>query len=123
MLRLEGRRRLIADGAVESNPVIEDFDVFEDIQFGLNSCGERAAVDEFDFQRMSKALDHCMVIAVAAPAHAGDDACWRSAAIGFTSVLAAAIAVMDEVFSGRTISKGHVESRAHQRGPMVASIA
>lgn len=62
---------LVAEGALQTLAIVEDFDVLEDRAFGLLARREPAAVDQFGLEPAPEALGHGVVVAVAPPAHAG----------------------------------------------------
>ena len=70
-----------------SLPVIEHFDVVEDLRAGFFSRGKSLVMDEFILEIAEEALDHGIVVAIAFTAHAdlGADQrrsgphCWTTA--------------------------------------------
>jgi len=56
---------------VETGPIIEDFNVIEDIRPGQIPDFIYAFSDPFFFQQTEERFDHRIIPAVAAPAHTG----------------------------------------------------
>ena len=73
-LRLELSWRLIAKSRVVSLPIVEHFDVFEDVLRGFISGGIVPMVHELPLERPEEAFDAGIVPAVAFTAHAGTEA-------------------------------------------------
>jgi hypothetical protein len=91
----------VSNRAVKPDAVVENFDVFEDRVFGFASDGERPTVHELDLQRVPKAFDHRVILAISTSTHAGCDAILvERMAIGCARVLASTIAVMDQACAG-----------------------
>ena len=75
-LRFKVHRGFETEGAVESRLVgiVKDFDPLEDGRVRLGARGKSKTMNQFPFQSAPEAFHHGVVIAVAAAAHAGDDA-------------------------------------------------
>jgi len=67
-------RGMIAEGAVEPLAVVKHFDPFKDGGPGFGPRGELTAMHQFAFEAAPEAFHRRIVVAVAGPAHAGDDA-------------------------------------------------
>src|SRR5437868_15361946 len=77
VLAFEGDRAEITERRVPSLPVVEDLHVLEDCRACLCAGRPVATRDEFPFQCREEALGDGVVPAVAASAHAADDAVRR----------------------------------------------
>ncbi len=60
----------MSDSRVFSLPIVIRFDVLKESMFGDASSHVSFAVNEFDFQRVKKALHRSIVITVGSSAHA-----------------------------------------------------
>ena len=60
----------MSDSRVFSLPIVIRFDVLKDSMFGDASSHVSFSVNEFDFQRVKKALHRSIVITVSSAAHA-----------------------------------------------------
>ncbi len=64
----------MADRRVLSLPIVIRFDVLKDSGFGHSPSSVTFSVNEFDFQRVEKALHRSIVIAIGSAAHAAAQA-------------------------------------------------
>ena len=110
-------RGLITGGAGEPLAVVKDFDPFKDGRLRLGACGKLAAMDQLAFERAPEAFHQGVVMAVAATAHARNNARQRqSLPITFRGVLDAAIGMMHQARRRLAMSQGHLQSGQGQRG-------
>src|SRR3954454_15009215 len=90
-------RGAIADGRMQTLPIVEDFDVFEHGRPRLLAGAEAELVDVLRLERGEEALHRRVVQAVAAAAHGLRDAVpLQHRAIRLGGVLHAAVAVVDQ---------------------------
>ena len=91
-------------------PVVEQFDVFEQLVAGLSSGTPPAGIDQFDFEGGEKAFRHRVVPAIAFTAHAALDAVYRQQLLILVAgVLAAAIRVMQQTLRRLTVLQCHLK--------------
>src|SRR5437016_1496144 len=91
-----------------SLPVVEDLQVLEDGAVGVRVRRPVRLVCEFDLERREEALRDRVVPAVAAPAHAHDDAVGvEHGAVVAARVLAPAVGMMHEPGAGLAMGQGH----------------
>ena len=97
---------------MESNAVIEGFDVIEDGGASCGVGGEAMMVDQFVFERAPEGFDESVVVAVAFAAHGSEQAVLSEyLAIGSAGELTTAIGVDDELCRWLTSSlQGHAQS-------------
>jgi len=98
-------RRLEAAGAVEPLAVVKDFDPFKDRRACVGARGEAMAMNQFAFHGAPEAFHHGVVVAVAAPAHAWNDArqC-QPLPITFAGILDAPVGMMHQTCWRLTMS-------------------
>jgi len=90
-------RGAIADGRVQTLPIVEDFDVFEHGRLRLLAGAEADLVDVLGLERGEEALHGRVIEAVAAAAHGLRDAVpLQHRPVGLGRVLHAAVAVVDQ---------------------------
>lgn len=90
--------------------VVEGFDVIEDVGLGLAAGEEVTAVDQFQFEGAPEGFHEGVVVAVAFPAHGGDQAgLGQGGAIVVCGVLDAAIGVTEQVFGCVAVPQRHLQ--------------
>ena len=103
-------RGVIAEGRVPTRPIVEHFDVFEDVLFSFSPCGIVPMVHELPLQCSEEALDTGVVPAIAGAAHARRDAvCGEQLLIRCCGILTPAIGVMQESCCGLPCGERHAE--------------
>src|SRR5215203_1963055 len=113
-------RGAIADGRMQTLPIVEDFDVFEHGRLRLLAGAEADLVDVLGLERGEEALHGRVVQAVAAPAHGLRDAVpLQHRAIRLGGVLHAAVAVVDQPAWRVMPLEGHDQGVDAQLGPEV----
>ena len=60
---------MVGKTGVESDAVIEDFDIVEDGSASLGESGEAVMIDQFVFEAAKEAFDKSIVVAVAFSTH------------------------------------------------------
>src|SRR5260370_29928592 len=89
-------RGFVTERAVEPRAVVKDFDPLEDGGAGFHPCGELATMHQFAFEAAPEAFHGGVVIAVAAPAHAGHGSGLRQPLpVGSAGALAALVGAME----------------------------
>jgi hypothetical protein len=107
-----------------TGPIIETFDVSEDICLRLGASLIILEMDMLIFQGAEEALHRGIIITVARAAHADLDLIiGQSHLIGLSRILAAAIAVMQEAWNGTPVLDSHLEGFSTRLLSSVASIA
>jgi len=97
--------------------VVKHFDVIEDLGARLGVCVKATAIDQLQFEGGPEAFHGGVVIAVAAPAHGGDQAGVREGlTIIAAGVLNAAIGVEEQLGWGTAMQQGHGQSIENQSG-------
>src|SRR5215216_6750287 len=90
-------RGAIADGRMQTLPIVEDFDVFEHGRLRLLAGAEADLVDVLRLERGEEALQGRVIEAVAAAAHGLRDAVpLQHRPVGLGRILHAAVAVVDQ---------------------------
>lgn len=101
MQLIELNRSSITESRMLPLPVIEDFDVLEDLLFRLLPGLETAVMNQFRLERVEEPLGRRVIATVAFATHAADVALvlqQRLEPVG--SVLAAAVSVHQQALSG-----------------------
>lgn len=104
---------------METHGVVEGFDVVEDHEMSLGSCGWDGGAEALGFQGSPKGLHGGVIVAVALAAHAlGDLAKAEALAEGGAGILAAAVAVVEQVCESgrRTCLEGAFKGLSRQFG-------
>ena len=102
------RRADLADRRMSTPLVIEHLDIGEQLPFGLAAAVE--AIGELRLHGREEALHHRIVVAVAAAAHATDDAVLSEEdLIIFARVRAALLGVMEQTDLGTSTLERHLE--------------
>lgn len=102
---------------MEPGAIVKRLDVVEDGGAGFGAGGEAAAVDGLVFQTAPKRFDEGVIVAVAPPAHRGDEAVrGKSLPIQGAGKLGAAVGVHDEIRLGPALCDRHPEGFDSERG-------
>jgi hypothetical protein len=95
--------------------IVEAVDVFENGDFDLSSCLPVSAPDHFGFEGFEKALDSCVVIAIALSAHGRCHTMFsQDLLIVVRTVLAAAVRVVNAALWGPAQGNSHVQGADRQ---------
>ena len=95
---------------MQPGPVVEDFDVLKDSCSGGLPIFERAAVVYFQLQVRKEALDQCIVVRHAGPAHAQSDFRFRRfCPVVQASVLAALVVMKGQAWPRVALQQRHIQ--------------
>lgn len=98
------RRRMSADG------VVEHLDVIEDVATRFLPCCVGLLANALTFEQLEEALRHCIVVAVASPAHTGLEVVIRQKALPLmTCELATLIGMHNDRITGSSAPDRHVQ--------------
>lgn len=95
---------------MSADGVVEHFDVAKDCAACLRPAGIRLFSDSFALEQLEEAFRHCVVMAVASPAHAGLQVMAEHKALPFMAgELAALVGVHDDCLARPSAPDGHVQ--------------
>jgi len=107
---------------VEAGGVVEGFDVIEDASLGVSGGGDGEVMKTLGFERGEEAFESGVIVGIGGAAHTGDEAVRvKELTVLSAGILAAAITVMKQAWSGATLEQSHLQSGHRESGWRVGS--